>query len=126
MKQRIGFGSSACVFLLSGIVIASVGCTTRVGDLTIVSTRLVDLDKVDLDTLPTKRRVQGSDMKWNVLLIPIGIPHLEDAIGDALDRGGGDVMTDVTLHYRAWTAILFGQQGYLATGDVVDTRGRTP
>jgi hypothetical protein len=95
------------------------------GDLTVASTRLASLDRVDLDALPTKRRVVGEDVKWVVFIIPIGIPHLEDAVEAALDAGGGDVLTDATIHQVSWW-FLFGQIGYRVIGDVVDTRQRPP
>jgi hypothetical protein len=93
------------------------------GDLTVASTRLASLDRVDLDELPTKRRVRGQDLKWIALIVPIGVPHLEDAVEAALDAGGGDVLTDATIHQVSWWFFV-GQTGFRVVGDVVDTRQR--
>ena len=111
------------VGLVALVLLLPVGCTTRMGDLTIASTRLTELDQIDLDEAPTRKRVKGEDIKFIFLFIPFGIPHLEDAIDDALERGQGDLMTDVTVRQFSWW-FLVGQTGFRVEGDVIDTRGQ--
>jgi hypothetical protein len=98
------------------------GCSVRTADMTLMSTRMVNIDRVDLDKLPTTQRVVGEDRKWVVLFIPIGLPHLKDAVDDALNKGKGDLMTDAVVHQSYWTALLFGQTALTVEGDVVKTR----
>lgn len=100
---------------------ALTGCTLRVADLSIVSTRNISLDHRDLDQLPQKKGIRGVDSKWIVLIVPIGTPHLEDAIDDALDTGEGDVMIDAVIHRRQWW-FLVGQDAIEVKGTVVKTR----
>lgn len=112
----------ACVLCLVGLVL-TFGCTTRLADLTVVSTRNVTLEKVDLDSLPQARGVVGKDSKFMFLFIPLGIPHLEDAIDDALDKGNGDIMTDAVLYSKVWSLLLIGENALEVKGNVVKTRG---
>ncbi len=97
------------------------GCTTRVADMSIISTRNTTLDKVDLDSRPQVRGITGKDSSFIFLFIPFGVPHLEDAIDDALDKGNGDVMVDAVIHQQGWWFIV-GQSSLKVKGTVVNTR----
>ena len=108
------------VFLVC--IIFNTGCSMRLSDLTVASTKNVNLDKVDLDSLPQTKGIVGKDTKYRILFIPLGFPHLEDAIDDALDKGNGDVMIDAVVHSRGWWFII-GQDSLEVKGTVVKTRG---
>jgi len=111
--------------LLFGLLLAflAVGCSTRMADLTVVSNRSVNLDAVDFDSLPVERRVEGRSSSFVLLFIPLGAPSFEEAIDDALERGQGDLMTDVTIHSTSWW-FLVGQNGIRVQGDVRNTRAQ--
>jgi hypothetical protein len=104
-------------FILGGMV----GCQIRQADLTAISTRNVSLDRVDLDKLQGSR-VHGEDSAFVFLFIPFGFPHLEDAIDEALNRGGGDLLTDAVVHQSGWWFIV-GQSTITVDGVAVKTRG---
>ena len=119
--MRILINRALLVFFLVCIIF-STGCSLRLADLTVASTKNVTLDKVDLDSFPQTKGIVGKDTKFNILFIPLGYPHLEDAIDDALDKGNGDVMIDAVLHYKWWQFII-GQDTIEVKGTVVKTRG---
>ena len=104
-------------------IILNVGCSMRLADLTVASTRNVNLKEVDLDSLPQTKGIVGKDTKFTILFIPLGFPHVEDAIDDALDKGGGDVMIDAVLHSKWWYFLIIGQDSLEVKGTVVKTRG---
>ncbi|NDY43417.1 hypothetical protein G3N55_11265 [Dissulfurirhabdus thermomarina] len=106
--------------VLAGLVALS-GCAVRQADLTAISTRNVKLDGIDLDRAPGKR-VWGVSKKFVVLFIPLGMPTIEEAVDDALDRAGGDFMTDAVVYTDEWSAVVIGQQVVKVKGTVVDTR----
>lgn len=116
-------GSLWLVLLLLLLPLA-VGCSTRMGDLTVVSNRNARLDALDFDSLPVERRVEGRSSRFVFLFIPFGAPSFEEAIDDALERGQGDLMTDVTIHSTSWW-FLVGQNGLRVEGDVRNTRMRS-
>ena len=109
-----------CLLCLAVLILTS-GCSLRIADLTVVSTRNVNLDKVDLDSMPQTRGVIGKDSKFMLCFIPLGVPHLEDAIDDALDKGNGDIMVDGVLYSEGWW-FLVGQNTIKVKGNVINTR----
>ncbi|MDY0270036.1 hypothetical protein [Trichloromonas sp.] len=108
--------------LFIGFMVFAGGCSVRLGDLSTISTQNVNLDKIDLDSLPQVKGVTGKDTKFVFLFIPFGVPHLEDAVDDALEKGGGDLITDAVIHARGWW-FLIGQNTLEVKGNVVKTRG---
>lgn len=114
--------STKALLVLLIVSVCLSGCSMRMGDLTVVSSRNVSLDKVDLDSMPQVGGVTGKDVKFVVLFIPIGFPHLENAIDDALDKGNGDVMIDCVVKTTYWW-FLIGQSGIEVKGNVIKTRG---
>ncbi len=106
---------AACALVVSG-------CMTRIGDMTMVSTRNVSLDRMDIDKLPQTRNVVGEDSRFIFLFIPFGVPHLKDAVDDALNKGKGDLMTDVAIYQGGWW-FLVGEMKMRVKGTVVKTRG---
>ena len=102
------------ICLLSLIILT--GCSTRLGDFTLLSTRNVDLDG---DYVLVERNVKGADVIPIVILFPIGTPNLENAIDDALKSVGGDLMIDAVLKYNYWyIPYIYGVQRYSVEGDV--------
>jgi hypothetical protein len=95
------------------------GCAVRQADLTAVTTRNVKLDGTNLNELSGKK-VEGKDSKFIFLFLPFGIPHIENAVDDALDKGNGDLMLDAVVYTNSWWFIV-GQNIITVKGTVVDT-----
>ncbi len=110
------------VLCLICILFTSACVSIRLSDFSILSTRNVNLDMIDLDSKPQVEGVVGKDTKFSFLFLPFGFPHLQDAVDDALDKGNGDILIDGVLHYKRWTALIFGQQTLDIKGPVVKTR----
>ena len=94
-----------------------VGCTQRLGDFTVMSTRNVDLNA---NYVKVENNVRGQDKKSIIIFIPTGTPNIESAIDQALKSvDGGAVMTDVSLTYK-WFYIpyIYGEYIYEVEGDV--------
>jgi hypothetical protein len=90
---------------------ASTGCTTRLGDLSVMSNRNMSAPIVK------GPRVNGSDCIWHVFGIPFGTPNIEAATDDAMhDDPQAEFMTDVTLKASAWSVLLLGQSCYEVEG----------
>jgi hypothetical protein len=104
----------------------ALGCTNRIGDLTFVSTRNIDLSHVSLDVRSGKR-VEGADCKYALLgIIPFGTPTLEGAVDDALQKGGGNVMIDQVTYQSLYYFILVSQSCIKAEGTVLSTTSVGP
>lgn len=99
-----------------------VGCTTRVADLTLVSTKNIDLSKATLD-IRKGRRVKGEDCTIALLgLFPLGIPNLENAMDDALEKGRGNVMVDQVTYLSGAYFVLASQSCVRVEGTVLNVR----
>lgn len=107
MKQKITLILIALMF---------VGCSQRLGDFTIASTRNVD---IGANYVRVERSVEGRSMRPIIIVIPLGYPNLEEAIDDALGRVDGELMTNVVINYN-WFYIpyIYGQYVYTVKGDV--------
>mgnify|MGYP001250158524 CR=1 FL=1 len=92
-----------------------IGCSARIGDFSVISTKNIDMDgEYEL----VGRDVKGTDMRPIILYIPTGTPTIENAIDDALESVGGDIMTDVIITSNVWWLYLYGEQKYIVVGDV--------
>lgn len=91
------------------------GCTTRLGDFTVLSTK-----NVDVSGLRSGDRYAGEDC-INMLfgMIPMGDVNWKNAMDQALERGKGDVMVDLVLTQKGWAIpYIWGQQCIEIAGTV--------
>ena len=106
--------------LVSGLLCLS-ACTTRIGDLTILSTKNIPAEMTVI-----REGVEGKDCSNVILLlIPVGTlnPTIDGAIDDALDKvPGADALIDVTIKSHAWTMILFTQSCVTVEGTAISSR----
>lgn len=109
--------------LLGLLFFCLAGCSLRQADLTAVTTRNVKLEGTNLNAL-SGNKVEGKDSKFMFLFFPIGIPHIEDAVDDALDKGNGDLMLDAVIYSKGWW-FLVGQNIITVKGTVVNTSEAT-
>jgi hypothetical protein len=94
------------------------GCTMRISDFTIVSSR----NTLIAEGLPSAPRTQGEDCV-PVVFGPLGQPNIEAAIDRALDKAGPqyDVLRDAALSYSN-RSFLFGKYCYVIEGTPVSSR----
>lgn len=94
------------------------GCTVRVADLTVGSTKNYDINS---GPFIKGSRVTGEDLA-PVILIPLGIPNLKTAMDNAIQTDKCAVgLTDIVIS-QLNHAFIVGQIGYRVEGDlIVDT-----
>ena len=92
------------------------GCTYRVIDLTVLSTKNVDLNK---GTLVKGNRVKGSDL-IPVLVIPFGSSDLQSAIDSAIETNPCAVgLSDVVIYKSNYVF----SRGYRVAGNLIIDKG---
>lgn len=101
--------------VLAIVLMSFVGCSQRIGDFTLLSTKNVEIGgkykKLD-------GRFTGEDAKGVFIGIPLGTPNLKTAVDNCIESGKGDLITDAVLDGSYWSVIIWGQQKYTVTGDV--------
>ena len=99
------------------ILLVVVSCTTRYGALTVATTKNIDINMAEFEKVGDA--VTGKNTKPIIIIIPTGTPSIEDAIDDALAKGGGDIMQNVVIYYK-WFYIpyIYGEYSFVVKGDV--------
>jgi hypothetical protein len=110
MKHAITFISIIAIMMAS-----FVGCSQRIGDFTLISTKNVDIGG---KYKQIEGRFSGDDSRGVFLGIPLGTPNLKTAVDNCIQSGKGDLITNAVLDGSYWSVIIWGEQKYTVTGDV--------
>ena len=108
------------IFVIAFAAIVLVGCTARLGDLTIASTENMDVTKTLYD-IDKNKRVTGTDSVLWIMGFPFGTPNMAEAIEDAIKSDSRAVgLADITLKgYYYGLATYIGVEGIEAEGNVI-------
>lgn len=101
-------------------------CSIDHGNYSVMSNKIVRINEFDLDKSNRVKHVKGIDRSHIIFFHKTkNTPNLSDALSDALKKGDGDVMTDVTVTEWTWyIPLIYGQSGWTVEGDVVKTRNK--
>ncbi|WP_460055504.1 hypothetical protein [Pseudomonas sp. S2_D06] len=107
----------AAIALLFAAVATS-GCTIRVADMTVASTKNYN---INASKFVKGKRVTGED-NYPVIIFPTGIPNMKTAMDNAIQQDSCAVgLTDVVMS-QLNHSFLFGMIGFRVEGDlVIDT-----
>lgn len=102
-------------------VLCLTGCTTRLVDFTMISTKNIDLSRA-ASFERGKSRVEGKDKVMIIIFIPTGVPNMKEAIDRALESVPGAVALVDGVVTSEYFWLLFGQSGYVVEGTpLIDT-----
>lgn len=105
--------------VIMAAVATMTGCTTRVVDLTVASTKNYNINS---NKFVMGKRVTGEDKK-PVVIFPLGIPSVKDATDRAIQQDKCAVgLSDVAV-YDLQHHFLFGSFGYRVEGTQIIDRG---
>ncbi|HIP21226.1 MAG TPA: hypothetical protein EYG70_08905 [Sulfurimonas sp.] len=109
--------------IVAGLLIGFSGCTTRLGNMTVVSTNNVDGLSANVRT---EDRVKGESCNHSFLIIPWGDfqNRLQIATDNAIDNGhasgiNGDVLINAKIGVTTWTALIYTQNCLIVEGDLI-------
>ena len=97
------------------------GCSARLGDFTVLSSRNVNLGDFSTVSGAGGERVRGEDVETYILFWtnkPLG-PNMKEAIDNSLDKGNAYMLTDAVLKSEAFTVLVFGNAKYVVEGHPV-------
>jgi hypothetical protein len=115
--------SNKPLLLLPCLALLLSGCVTRIGDLTVASTRNIDLSNAHLNVKEGTREV-AEDCRPSFLGFPLGLPSVSDAADKALAKGHGNIMVDEVTRIDSWDALIVGQNCYQVEGTVLSVAGK--
>ena len=93
------------------------GCTTRLTDFTIISSKNIEWSRANEYQRDVKR-VKGKDVTHIIIFIPTGIPNAKEALDRAIESYPGAVaLLDGVITHNFWyIPYIYGQQSYIVEG----------
>jgi hypothetical protein len=88
--------------IVSSALILLSGCSQRIVDFTVISSKNIDLSRgADFKRSPV--RVKGEDRKMIIIFIPTGIPNAKEAMDNAIESVPGAVgLLDGVITQHSW------------------------
>lgn len=106
-------------FLATLAVVATLmaGCTTRLTDFTVISSKNIDWNRAN-EFQRASKRVEGIDLVHTIVFVPIGVPHVKEALDRAIEAMPGTVaLLDGVVIYKYWyIPYVYGRQWYVIEG----------
>jgi hypothetical protein len=93
------------------------GCTVRMIDFTILSTKNIDLARASTFKRGAAR-VEGKDEISIIIFIPTGVPNVKEAIDRAIESVPGAValLDGVVMSHYFYIPYIYGKQAYVVEG----------
>jgi len=102
------------VFFISATIFS--GCTTRMLDFTVISSKTFDLSQMKNFKRGTGR-VKGEDTAYMILIFPLGTPDMKEAVDRAIEGVPGAVgLVDGVLYNRGIFFVLGALNSYIVEG----------
>lgn len=112
-------------YLMAAAALLLSSCQTRLMDMTIATTKNIDLNNVNQYTTVPNARVHGEDSKHIVTVIPLGFPSVKEAIDRAVEQNGSNCvgLSNVVFYESSWyIPLLYGRVSIIAEGDPIYKR----
>lgn len=108
-------------FLALASLLMLPSCSVRLMDMTVVTTKNIDLNNPQGYVTSTNGRVKGKTTRHVVCLIPLGGLNYKDAVDDAIQKNGSDCvgLSNAVLRAEGWSLILYGQNSIVVEGDPI-------
>lgn len=108
------------ISIVFGIVLLCFGCSVQQRGFTVLSTKHVELSRIDLEETNVVRNQSGRDSRLWILFIPLsGNPTLENAVNECLENGKGDFIINPVVRSTGWSFfLLFSYGSWHIEGDV--------
>lgn len=106
------------ITILMGLsLLVITGCTTRLTDFTIISTKNIDLSR-GAEFSRGETRVEGEDTKHIIIIIPTGQPSAKEAADKAIESTPGAValLDGVLEHEMFYFPYVYGYSTYRIKG----------
>ncbi len=105
------------VMLISCAVLILAGCSTRVADFTIMSSKNIDLTR-GADFVRSPTRIKAEDRRSIIILFPTGEPNVKEAMDRAIESVPGAIgLLDGVITHNGWyIPYIYGEFWYEVEG----------
>lgn len=109
------------LFLALASLLVLPSCSVHLMDMTMVTTKNIDLNNMKGYETLTNGRVRGKTTRHVVCLLPFGTLNYEDAVDDAIRKSGSECvgLSNAVLRVEGWNVILYGQNSIVVEGDPI-------
>ncbi len=106
--------------LLILAVVFLTGCSHRIGDFTVASTKNIDIKKTT-HYVDYNDRLTDRDTKHIIIFIPTGQPNMKEAMDNAIEQRNGAVgLSNVTVKSGGWyIPYIYGQSYFEVEGNPI-------
>ncbi len=105
------------IILATMILLLTTGCSDRLGDFTVLSTKNVDLSNFSTQTEKGVDRVRGEDVAHIIICFPNKVPTFKEAVDISLENNNAYMLSDAVLKYEwFWIPYIYGQEKFVAEG----------
>ena len=108
---------SFCALVLVILFVVTTGCSQRLIDFTIISSKNVDLSQA-ANFQRGQSRVEGEDVKHIIIFIPTGVPNAKEALDRAIESVPGAIalVDGVITNHWWWIPYIYGKSWYVVEG----------
>ncbi len=107
------------LFMLSLLLPITGGCTRRLGDFTLLSTKNINLTNFSTEKAEKCPPVRGVDSR-PIVILPGPPPNLKEAVDRALESGNAHMLTNAVIYYRYWyVPYICGEMTFEVKGNAV-------
>jgi hypothetical protein len=95
------------------------GCTTNLGDFTLLSSKNVNLASFSNSKAEVSgEKVRGEDCVHIICIFATGTPNLKTAVDRALESKNAFMLTNARVSYVAWyIPLIYGQAKFVVEGN---------
>jgi hypothetical protein len=100
--------------------VLSSGCSQRLGDFTLLSSKNIDLSNFNTQSAENAPAVNGVDKRAIVIVFPTGVASLKDATDRAEEKGSAVGLTNARIVQYGWyIPYIYGEVGWDVTGNPI-------
>jgi hypothetical protein len=99
------------------MVFVAAGCTIRLTDFTMISTKNIELARA-ATFKRAANRTRGKDTTYIIVAVPTGQPNMKEAIDRAIESVPGAIaLVDGVIYSTSWyIPMIYGENSYVVEG----------
>lgn len=110
------------LFTMISLLLLS-SCSSRIADFSVVVPQNTTITQQNLTYTQVNKNITGVDQRGMFFIFPLGFPTFENAVKDTLQKGNGEILTNVHVTSSTDWYVLYGLNRIEVKADVVKLSG---